>query len=237
MGNLAANWLTEGWIDFEYKKYMVLAYLQDVKKNFDEQKLYPFLQDLVFHYQNLSILKDNKDLMKENFPERLTTTDFEKLQLVYETIVQDDEIMKEIEDIMAFTIPEFKKFLAEGKDLYEYFESKMQIVPIGITPLRTDEGYLFVTEHMKKETKIYEYQVTLFQSPVDKYRGIHTRLLESRRLRLGTSYELMKVELAKEYRDKPNPAAYLLESQVYCPLNESLLPIAKRLLVKYISLT
>ena len=58
--NLSKNWITEGIIDFEYKKYILLAYLQHIKSEFDERKLYPMLSDLFFHYQNLLQFKENK---------------------------------------------------------------------------------------------------------------------------------------------------------------------------------
>ncbi len=237
MKTLSNNWLTEGLIDFEYKKYVLLAYLQEVKINFEEKKLYPVLSDLIFHFQNLMILKENKQLIKNAFPERLNQPDFEKLQMVYEKIVEDDEMMEEIESIISFSIPEFKLYLADGKDLYENFESKMQISPIGLSPLYPDEGYLFVSEADSRMTRIYEYQITIFQSVQEKYRGVHTRFLEAQRRGMANTYENMKVDLIKRYKKLPNPGTYLVESKIEMPVDESLLPIAKRLLVKYVSST
>jgi hypothetical protein len=237
MKNLSNNWLTEGLIDFEYKKYVLLAYFQAVNEHFNQNRLYPILSDLVFHYQNLQVLKSNKQLMKEAFPERLTSTDFDNLKLVYEKIVDDDDMMNEIEAIINFSLPEFNKYLAEGKEIYEFFESKMNISPIGLASLYADEGYLFIAEAEKKDIKIYEYQMTIFHSANEKYRGVHTHYLESQKKGLANSYENMKVDIIKKYHKNPNPATYLVYSKVDCPLNESFLPIAKRLLVKHISST
>jgi hypothetical protein len=50
MKKLEEDWLTKGLIDFEYKKYILLDYLQHIKEQFKERRLYPFLSDLVFHY-------------------------------------------------------------------------------------------------------------------------------------------------------------------------------------------
>ena len=36
---LNKNWITENQIDFEYKKYMLLAYLQHVSENFTDKRL------------------------------------------------------------------------------------------------------------------------------------------------------------------------------------------------------
>ena len=100
MKKLSNDWLTDGLIDFEYKKYILLAYLMEVRKNFDSTKLYPFLSDLVFHYRNLLKLKENKQLFYDSFPKRLSKADFEKLKLVYQDIVSDDDVMKEMEEII-----------------------------------------------------------------------------------------------------------------------------------------
>ncbi len=35
METLNKNWLTEGWMDLEYKKYLLLAYLQETAASFD----------------------------------------------------------------------------------------------------------------------------------------------------------------------------------------------------------
>ena len=80
MNNLKHDWLTEGLIDYEYKKYVLLAYLKDVGNRFNQSELYPFMTDLIFHYRNLIKVKESKKLMYDNFPESLTKADFNKLR-------------------------------------------------------------------------------------------------------------------------------------------------------------
>ena len=60
MERLNENWITENHIDFEYKKYLLLAYLQHVSERFTETKLYPAFGELVQHYRNLVSLRDQK---------------------------------------------------------------------------------------------------------------------------------------------------------------------------------
>jgi hypothetical protein len=236
MSHLSSNWLTEDLIDFEYKKYLLLGYFQQVKQHFNEKKLYPFLADLVFHYQNLLAVKDNKKLISEQFPTKLSSTDIENLTLAYEKIVQDDDIMREIEDTIQYSLPKFKDHLKEGQDIYEYIEQKMEISPIGLSPLCPDEGYLFLSQHFTTDTLIYEYRMSIFTHADEKYRGIHLQYLETQPKSIVHTYENIKTELVKRYREKPNPATYLIETKTYAPLNETLLPIAKRVLVRHISI-
>lgn len=237
MAELKKNWLTDGLIDFEYKKYILLAYLKKVHQNFENQKLYPFLSDLVFHYKNLISLKENKNLIYENFPKVISKADFEKLKISYKKIVEDDDVMKQIEDILEFSIPQFKGILEEGKDIYEYVEKNMEIAPIGLTPLYSNEGYLFISEYKAPDVKIFKYLITVFESADEKYRGVHTDYVTTETMGIGKTYEQVKVNLSKKFSMLPNPAAFMVESKGYFPFQETLLPVAKRLLVRYVSST
>jgi hypothetical protein len=236
MKELNKNWITEGLIDLEYKQYILSAYLKTVKENFNELKLYPFLSDLLFHYQNLLSLKENKQLIHENFPKQISRADFEKLQIVYKQMVDDDKIMAEVEDILSFSIPKLKEHLLEGRDIYEEIEDKMSITPVGISPLYPDEGYLFFYMD-QRETRVFEYQVTIFENAEEKFRGVHTNFIESFTKGLGITFESIKMELVRKYKKLPNPATFLINSKISAPFHESLLPIAKRLLVKHIHST
>ncbi|MDF9797537.1 hypothetical protein OKW21_002800 [Catalinimonas alkaloidigena] len=138
---LNEDWLTNGLIDFEYKKYLLMAYLKEILDYFEEKKLYPFLSELVFHYNNLVRLKENKNLLYENFPKQLSRADFEKLKLTYQQIIQDSELMKVLEEIICFAIPKLEEGLNIGADIYEEVARHIVIEPIGIAPLKNDNGY------------------------------------------------------------------------------------------------
>jgi hypothetical protein len=235
MKQLNTNWLTDGLIDFEYKKYLVLAYLQSAKGEFDEYRLYPFFADLIFHYQNLVQVRESKKLIYEQFPQRISKADFEKLELTYQKIVEDDEAMREIEDIVSFALPRFKKTMDNGKEIYEWIESKIEIQPVGLLPMYSNEGYLFLNEYKVHDTKVYQYQITIFENLYEKFKGINIQYVETFSKGVGQTYENLKVSLIKKYSNLPNPATFIIISHVACPLNESLLPIAKRRLVKYVS--
>lgn len=231
---LNEDWLTNGLIDLEYKKYLLLAYMKEIQESFGEKKLYPFLSELVFHYNNLIRLKENKNLMYENFPKQLSKADFENLKLSYQRIVQDDELMIVIEEIIHFAIPKLKNALKVGADIYEEVARHIVIEPIGIAPLFNQEGYLLICEHHKQEIYIFRYQITTFNTTEDNFKGIHTEFLEKKERNLVNTLEKIKIELIRTYRSMPNPATFAAFVNLHCPLEETLLPIAKRKLVKQI---
>jgi len=209
--------------------------LQSVKSYFDDKKLYPYLADLVFHYKNLHSIKQNKELLFENFPREIARADFKKLKIHYQKLVEDDSLMKEMEQILSFAIPTLKDTLDEGRGLYEHIEEQLEVEPIGICPLYANDGYLLINEQAKKITQVYQYKITIFENVDEKYRGIHTKYLETVHKKLSRTFESLKLELIKKYPDFPNPATYLVDIKQDMPFHETAMPIAKRLLVKYIS--
>jgi hypothetical protein len=237
MEQLKVDWLTDGLIDFEYKKYVLLAYLKNVRANFDDKKLYPFMSDMVFHYQNLMTIKSNKSLLYENFPKSISKADFSKLKLTYKKLVEDDDLMLEIESIVEFAMPKFQNALEVGKEIYEYVESNLEFVPVGVTPIYTNEGYLFLSQDVSSDVNIYQYQLTFFEQSNEKFRGINTHFLKREERTLSNTFEQIKLKLVKKFADLPNPATYAIVSKQFFPLPETLLPIAKRLLVRNISIS
>ena len=237
MENLRETWLTEGLIDFEYKKYMLLGYLKKVKESFARVELYPFLSDLVFHYRNLQSLKENKEMITESFPKELSLENLKNLEVNYRRIVQDDAIMQELESIIAFSLPRMKTSLDEGAFIYEYVESQCEISPVGLTSLYAQEGYLFVSQPPERETSVYRYQMTIFDNSQEKMRGVHTQFVTTSVKSFSNTYEAMKLDLIRSHKELPNPAVYLVMSKLKFPFTQTLMPVAKRLLVKQISKT
>ena len=233
MAELKQDWLTDGHIDFEYKKYMLLAYMQNVGLEFDAKKLYPKFSELVEHYRNLEILKEQKKIALNNFPKEISKLDLEKFKIEYKTIVQDDELIREIDEIISFAIPEFRRKMSLGKELYEEVEDKVEIFPIGLLPLEIEEGYFMLSDYMRRMINVYYYNITIFESALEKLRGIHTTLVNQYEMTISNTYQNIKYELIKDSRQMP--AMYALEFKESFPLTETMLPVAKRMLVRYLS--
>jgi hypothetical protein len=235
MDKLKDNWLTDGLIDFEYKKYHLLAYFKNVKESFNRLELYPFLSDLVFHYRNLILLKENKTLIRESFPKELSPESLKNMVINYRRIIDDDMVMQEIESIMEYALPQFKYSLEEGSFIYEYVESKCEISPVGLTSLYVDEGYLFVTQPPERETNVYRYQTSFFNQSTEPLRAIQTEFLLTAERSLSNTYENLKLHLIRQFSELPNPSVYLVSSKVKFPYLQTLMPVAKRLLVMQIT--
>lgn len=235
MNSLSVNWFIEGRVDFEHKKYMLLAYLQQINKHFNNNKLYPDLNDLVFHYNNLLKFKQNKSDLQKAFPERLTEADIAAVKLTYEKMIQDDSMMQEIEHIISYSLDKMDPALQEGREIYEFVESRLKIESIGVVPLYPYHGYLLLANGDEKRTDVYEYMLTIFESKDEKYRGINTTYIARYDRNFIYTPEAIRKELVQSRRELPNPAVYHVESDIRFPLEQTLLPLAKRSLVKHIS--
>ncbi len=201
MKSLSETWFADGYIDFELKKYTLLAYLQEVNKCFNQNKLYPQLADVIFHYNNIVAFRENKKFLQEQFPKKFSGIQLQKLQLLYEQMIEDSELMSELEDIIHYAADKMQTTITNGTEIYEFIEDKLTISP------KHDE----------------------------KYRSIRTDFINSWYRSLTYTYESIKSELIRNRSMLPNPAVYAIESELTYPVEETLLPIAKRSLVRYLT--
>ena len=106
---------------------------------------------------------------------------------------------------------------------------------MGIIPLEINEGYFFINDGKLRTTKVYRYRLSFFEKHDEKYRSMRSEFVDQWERNMVNSYESIKASLIKAKTELPNPAVYCIETQLSFPFDETLLPIAKRSLVRYIS--
>jgi hypothetical protein len=235
MKTLSETWFADGYIDFELKKYTLLAYLQEINRYFYQNKLYPQLADIIFHYNNLAAFRENKRYLQEQFPKKFTGVQLQKLELLYEQMIGDDELMEELEQIINYSTDHMKRTISSGTEIYEFVEQHLNIFPVGLVPLDLQEGYFFLNDGVARETKVYQYRLSIFEKHDEKYRSIRTEYVDHWERSIANSYQNIKSELIRKKKALPNPAVYSIETPLTYPVEETLLPVAKRCLVRYIT--
>jgi hypothetical protein len=231
MATLSENWLTEDLMDFEYKKYLVLAYLQNVKTHFKEQKLYPDFAELISHYQNLMILKNNTTNLENNFKKTLKGIDFANFKLQYKSVV-DDESLNELKQIIAFTEPLFKNELGIGKNIFDFAEQHIMSDHIGILPIYKTEGYFILLPYQSKQVIVYSYGFSKINLLQQEVYGLNTQYFSTYTLSLLNHLDKLKLDIIDSNPELPNPAVYVFKAKTNLPNEETFLPIAKRMLYK-----
>lgn len=228
MKTLSTDWLTEGLLDVEYKKYLVMAYLQNVQRHFGEQKLYPDLPDLQGHYRRSLALRGQQGRLRNQFRRNLTGLDPATLQLRYEVQQPDDDCATTLGAILDFALPLFERTADAGRLLDAEVEANLMVSPVGLLPLVRTEGYLLVGQPRSRETRVYQYRLTFFDDTQPPRRRMHTTPVETVWRGLTTTYEHLKLDLLRRHRHLPNPATFAVETRQDYPFEETLLPVAKR---------
>lgn len=235
MRTLPKNWITEGLIDFEYKKYQLLAYLQEADREFQAVKLYPILSDLIDHHRVLHELNSGKTELSKLFPKALNGIDLQSAQLQYEPKVEDGEVMKEISQITEFALPRISRQIEEGKTIYNFVEEQVEFEPVGIVPIYNREGFVLMTRESSSDVHAFRYKSNFLQMAGEKFRSISFWLLGIFQKNLVNTLERLKMQLIREVKELPNPATWRIHSAHNVPIEETLIPLSKRLLLKSVS--
>ncbi|MGZ3884615.1 MAG: hypothetical protein ACXVPQ_01740 [Bacteroidia bacterium] len=230
MGTLSENWITENLMDFEYKKYILLDYLQQVEAHFNEQKLYPDLAELIAHYKNLVRLKQNTNALESQFRKSVKGIDLEHLKLIYEKL--DDESLSELKQIIEFSEPLMVSELAKGKTIFDQAEQNIIVDHIGILPIYRMEGYFLLYPYQSKDVIAYNYSFAKINLLQQEVYGLNCSYFSTFTISLSQTVDRIKQELIYTNPQFPNPPVYLFKAQSQLPNDETFLPIAKRLLYK-----
>lgn len=235
MESLNANWITEGRIDFEYKKYVLLAYLKSIQKNFSEHKLYPFFQDLLFHRQNLVTFREQKQFISEHLPKSIKDLDLSNKKINYHFTNADTEAIIEIENIIDYALPKINGQIDVAKNIYDETDRQIIIDAVGIIPVYNDEGYLLFRTEKKPDIVVYRYELSIFENNHEAYRALKTTYFETYPHTIYNYNEAIKSDLIKKNSTLPNPATFVLHCKLDVPFTETLLPVARRRFVRFLS--
>ena len=235
MKTLSKNWMTEGLIDFEYKKYQLLAYLQETEKQFKAVRLYPHLGELIEHHRNLNEFKSGKKSISDFFPKALSHVDLKQVKLHYKDLEKEDQVLQEVNQIADFALPSIEKKIVEGRNIYDDVEDQVEFEPVGIQPIYNREGFVFLTREKDSDVYAYRYKSSLLQLAGEKFRSISLWLLGVFQKTLVKTLEMLKLELIREVKELPNPATWRMHSHQAFPIDETLIPISKRLLLQKVN--
>lgn len=228
MKKLSKTWLTDGLIDLEYKQYILLAYLKPIRDNLDKSKIYPAYPDMLKHYENLLSFKSSKGNMKSNFPKELKSINLKKPELEYEEVYEDVNELKIIDDIVEYSLKELGSVINEAKEKIEEVKKCIDIYEIGkIIGTNIEEGYFII--ETKQDFMVYEFTLGMYGS--DGNRTLKTRLIRKYPTDIGINVESIKMDLMTS-SILESPSVFLIDCPFDYPLEETLLPITKRLMAK-----
>ena len=225
-------WITEGVLDAEYKEYLLLAWLQKLKVEFRQSRLYPALADLIRKHKELDQLKAELCAGKERG--KAVGLDLRRLRVLRQAAGNHEGLDQYLNNLIQRALPHLTLAIEEGKTLYDLIENQLRFTPVGIQPLRMEEGYLILTigKSNRRSMLAYRFQKSRILKGEDAFLQLQLKCVEERDTTKFEPAESMKWALIAKHKDLPQPATFHAHADWAVPLQHTLLPIARRRLLQ-----
>jgi hypothetical protein len=224
---------TQAQQDYEAAQYRILARLQQARQALHHNKLYPVMSELVELTSVLQTIETNKAQYRNVMPKDLRGVDFEKRTLVFENQPANEEGIEAMFSLISWALPQLVELANESMEMFEFVMNQLELHVVGIMPIYKDEGYAIIADPASSVYHILRYELSLFMAHDEQYRAMKTIEVQTRTQdSLLNAPENIKLDLVHRYRDLPNPATYLLDVALDLPFAETILPVAKRKLMR-----
>ncbi|MCB0769480.1 MAG: hypothetical protein KDC00_03645 [Flavobacteriales bacterium] len=231
---LPLDWVYSPSIDLELKQYALLGYLQHVRARFAERKLYPYLEQLRDHVDALRSIRRSKEDLARYLEGKLIGFDLRSGEVIRERTAED-EMLAVIDEVIAFAVPNLTRMSTEGFELRHEFAERIHFTPVGLQPLHASEGWLFLRKG--REARVYGYSIPMvIEQHLDHpERKVVTRYVTSYAMGITCTYEHIKSDLIARHPALPNPATFVLETDLDLPFIETFVPLAKRFVLAHVT--
>ena len=224
--------------DLEMNQYRILAGIKKARTEFGQKKIYPSLATLIKLNRELNQIKDERNCLRQKFPKQIKGFDVKGQKVIYETS-KDLELTDSIENIFElidWALPQINETIEEGTVLFDFVDKNMLLEQVGILPIYKEEGYFMITDNIALELQVHRYECSIFSSGTEKYRSLKTEVVKTEKQGIIKRLpETIKQEIIKERTDLPNPATYLLDTDLDFPFTETIMPVAKRKMISHIA--
>jgi hypothetical protein len=222
--------------DYESTQYRIMSGLQEIQKAFSNNEIYPHLGELVGLHNSLQQMVQQLRSFKDVLPKNITGIDLEAKRIIYEQVNLGGGQVDFIEEIIDWALPHIQAAIEEGRAIFEFVEESLYLEEVGIMPSFVEEGYLFMPDFRLGQLHILRYDLSIFTQADERYRTLKTAHIKS--IPVGgvlPSPQSIKLALLEENRQLPNPATYFFGTELDFPFEQTMLPVAKRKLMRYLS--
>lgn len=234
---MKTDWILEKPIDFEHKQYVLLDFLQKMKSDLDEYKLYPAFQQLTLHLANINLVLSTGDYIKTSEPleydEEILISDIVHHKV--KGVSKEDK--KVIKEVAEYAKEEIINLFMFGKSIWSIVNDSVSLKVVKNADLiGTGNGYF----KFKYEDELFVYEYKLKHStPGDlnsqkcqirkiyqgEEKGLHNILLDN------TVFFHPDVEKSALVKILP---LFELKFDTRYPLEETIVPMARRKVLSYI---
>jgi len=217
MNTFNSNWLTEGWLDEEYKQYVLLAWLKQMQSQFEQVKLYPALDTLSKHQKELKHLLNQFKAVDQSLPSEVIGLSFGEKRLIRKQVQQPSDFTAYLERMTSFALPKIQAKLDEGSSIQDFVAEQLKLEPVGILPLYKNEGYVLLQSDRSKAISLYRFSLSMIELVENKVRRLQLHLIEEKVKSPFQTLEQLKLEVIRKFKEWPNPATFVLHSKFSFP--------------------
>ena len=214
--------------DEEAARYRVLSGLQDVHRAFGRTCVYPHLAELVALRRDLVAFLDGLDRLDAAQPGTAIGIDWDAGEVEF----SPDRPPLLAADLARWALPLIDEAIAEGRTLYEFVNEVVALNAVGLVPSYHAEGFLLLPPEADI-VRVLRYAVSALTGPDGAYHSLRTTPLDLTLDPLAPP-QTWKEAIRDACPELPSPAAFRLDSEVEFPVEETLLPVAKRKLLAFV---
>lgn len=221
--------------DIEINQYRILSGLKEYSNEFNRNKLYPSLSELVFLASQLEQVLHKKSSLSLTLPKGIKGGTPGK-DVFVELVEENAEKKNYLFDLIDWAIPVIKELIHEAYILYDYVDESIKISRVGISSLFKNEGYMFVQDNKNSKLHIYRYECADYSTSNKPFYSLKTKYIESAQpITHRSQAEYLKSELVRKFQIPANTTVFLCATDSDFPYSESVFPIAKRKLLGLLS--
>lgn len=229
------DWVFQGGVDSEQKKYILLSYFQKLNKNLEEFKIYPMFTELSLHLGNIQTLLTRNQILYTDKKFRSIDDELLMVDLKVKEIPQmDDNEFDEYQRILKFSQPKLFDYFNIVKSLWVVVNDKIYVnVKKNKKNLSSNTGFFYFEK--KDVIYIWRYIKRKVKKTPNQYRTKIDLIYN------GTKDGLTILELLSKFSEtftSKNESKYPI-FEVLCndelPMDETLIPLFKRKVMWFIS--
>lgn len=233
--NMDTDWLIHEPIDFEHKKYILLAYFKKLDKILDQNKIYPTFIELSLHLASIqTLIKENVILYTDKIFKSCDDEVLLKELKAKELPNLSPEEKNEIDKILKYSSPKFFEYFNIVKSYWSLIYDSISVsVKRNKKNLKIGKGYM--TFSYKKTNKIYvwEYEIKKYTPELNEYFTEIKLIYEDDKKNLNFNDIIENFSTFSNDLKKLSPVFNMKAADEY-PLDETLLPLFRRKLMSYI---
>ena len=222
-------------IDFEHKRYVLLAYFKKIDDLLLENKIYPTFIELSLHLASLQTLVKEKVILSTN--KTFLSCDDEVLlkELTAKSIPILNGVEKdEVDKIIKHSANQFLEYFNVVKSYWStIYESIEMTIKRNRRYLTKSKGYIIYTHTNNNHIHVWEYHNNALEPGVDEYNIKIKLIYEGDKKELSLNKVIEKYSSFSEKESKVAPVFDFKSTKEY-PIDETLLPLFKRRLLAHI---